>query len=521
MLRIVNASDQLIAARLVELLDPGTAWHRALWCLGIVLTLREILEAAEAHRAGILSDVSVERLGIIALRLAGKDAGVRNDEKRGLAAALKGAPRFEGLAYHTVAHLANRIEADYLPRWAIALDASPGPQVERAARSIAAHLLDRGFSGAFLHTWWTHRLYKDTAPLTLGDLCRLAHDQLATRPSSEYEVLVAFRKAPRSASGYPTGWLRADALVRWLQDNGLESSNVRASGGMLLTIVAHDAAAAVALAADRIDQFIARSSIAATGALQPWPAVWVKGEPLSFPFGPRPRGVRVKALYREDQIFNVSASNVDAAIELLAHLETSSPSAAVAGGWAAIEALLGEPGDRASAADNLAAIVACSFPRAELTGLSYTCQPLCPDLAPSLQRSGENRERALVVANAILQGHTLNLLRQTDRASHRRMKQLLESPSKGLTDLHTQVADAFHRLYRERNLILHGGKTDSVALHGSLRTTAKLVGAGMDRITHAWYVKQIRPLELAARARAAILLARENDAPAFVDLLGV
>jgi hypothetical protein len=100
MLRIVNASDQLIAARLVELLDPNTAWHRALWCLGIVLTLREILEAAEANRAGILSDASVERLGTIALRSAGKDAGVRNDEKRGLNAALKGAPRFEGLAYH-------------------------------------------------------------------------------------------------------------------------------------------------------------------------------------------------------------------------------------------------------------------------------------------------------------------------------------------------------------------------------------------------------------------------------------
>ena len=131
---------------------------------------------------------------------------------------------------------------------------------------------------------------------------------------------------------------------------------------------------AAQLAAARIDHFVARSSVATNQPLEPWPVIWVRGKATTFPFGPRPRGVRVKALYREDQLFSASDTTVDAAIELLAHLESSSPSAAIAGGWAAIEALLAEPHDRSGAADSLASIVACSFPRAELTVLSYIAE---------------------------------------------------------------------------------------------------------------------------------------------------
>ena len=81
----------------------------------------------------------------------------------------------------------------------------------------------------------------------------------------------------------------------------------------------------------------------------------------------------MRALYREGQIIPTPKQHaiLDPAIEMLSHLERSSPSAAVAGGWGAIEALLSEPNDRGAAAERLASLVACSFPRAELTVLSY------------------------------------------------------------------------------------------------------------------------------------------------------
>jgi hypothetical protein len=521
MLTTVNAMDQITAARLVEILDPNTPWNRSLWSLNIVLTLREVLEAAEAQRAGILSDESVKRLGQVALRLIGKDPGVPDAEKQVLNDALRNTPRYEGLAYHTVAQLADRIDTEYLLRWAEALKQNPPPQPERCARSIAAHLLDSGFSGEFLYAWWSNALYTDVTRMSLAEICEQAHRDLANRPPADFEVLIAFRNAPKSASGFPKEWMKAEGMSRWLREHRFDVGQVRASGALVLTIRARDPYSAAHLAADRIDHFVARSSVTTGEPLQPWPAIWVRGEQASFPFGPRPRGVRVKALYREDQIFAQSDGNVDAAIELLAHLENSSPSAAVAGGWAAMEALLAEPKDRSAAADRLASLVACSFPRAELTALSYTAEPLCPDLRADLRMCKENRDRSLIIARAIANGHSLNLRRHSDRAAHRRMEKLLQSPSKVLTDLQTHVSDTFQRLYRQRNLILHGGKTNSVALRGSLRTSAKLVGAGMDRITHAWYVKSVRPLELAARAESGIRLVPNGNPAACVDLLGV
>src|SRR5664279_4492010 len=117
MLKAVNPLDQITAARLVELLAPSTPWNRSLWSLNTVLTLREILEAAEASRAGILGEDSLKRLGSVAMRLVGKDPGVLDAEKRVLNDALRTSPRYDGLTYHTVAQLVEQVDADYLSRW--------------------------------------------------------------------------------------------------------------------------------------------------------------------------------------------------------------------------------------------------------------------------------------------------------------------------------------------------------------------------------------------------------------------
>jgi hypothetical protein len=99
MLKTVNALDPITAARLVELLAPTTPWNRSLWSLNTVLTLEEVLEAAEASRAGILGEDSLKRLGSLAMRLVGKDPGVPDEEKRVLNDALRTSPRFDGLAW--------------------------------------------------------------------------------------------------------------------------------------------------------------------------------------------------------------------------------------------------------------------------------------------------------------------------------------------------------------------------------------------------------------------------------------
>jgi hypothetical protein len=75
------------------------------------------------------------------------------------------------------------------------------------------------------------------------------------------------------------------------------------------------------------------------------------------------------------------------------------------------------------------------------------------------------------------------------------------------------------RLYRQRNIVLHGGSPQAVALDPTLRTAAPLVGAGLDRIAHAYLADRVLPLTLAAKAELRLALVGAQDAPPVTDLL--
>jgi hypothetical protein len=75
------------------------------------------------------------------------------------------------------------------------------------------------------------------------------------------------------------------------------------------------------------------------------------------------------------------------------------------------------------------------------------------------------------------------------------------------------------RLYRTRNIVLHGGSTQGAALKAALRVAAPLVGAGLDRITHAMLIEGLAPLDLAARAEVGLKLVGGETGLSVVDLL--
>ena len=232
--------------------------------------------------------------------------------------------------------------------------------------------------------------------------------------------------------------------------------------------------------------------------------------------------VWVKAPEREGQLFDVhSSGRIHAAIELLSHLQSSSPGAAVAGGWAAIEALLSEPAnDNVEAADRLATLVACSYPRAELTALSYDILRADRGLAARLQGVHENRRRCDIIADALLEGTLVsNQLRGSVSAAAARALEMLQHPRKTLALVREHASNAFRRLYRQRNMVLHGARTDAVALRASLRTAAPLVGAGIDRIVHAHYVGNVAPFPLTARAQIALATIGTDGGPVITTLL--
>jgi hypothetical protein len=159
----------------------------------------------------------------------------------------------------------------------------------------------------------------------------------------------------------------------------------------------------------------ARSSFARTGRgrLEPVGRVRVATHPDPLPLQPPARGADVLSLKRERTMYSVTGSaRLDDVLELAAPLNEGPPAPAVSGAWAAIESLLYHPGDkaeadagRAIAADRLAALVTCSWPRAELTALSYRHLPTRPDdLSRMLERTSTNAERCGLVAQALREG---------------------------------------------------------------------------------------------------------------------
>jgi hypothetical protein len=231
-------------------------------------------------------------------------------------------------------------------------------------------------------------------------------------------------------------------------------------------------------------------------------------------------------------------SPIDDALELAAPINhAGAPGPAVAGAWAAIESLLAHPGDpipeearsgKAIAADRLATIVACSWPRAELTTLVHRHggnSPTTDSLVEGRDACSTNRERARLLLNEIATNGLVNLnysgrpTKHSDIAAAERMKDCIAEPRRVLCEVSHAVQIALRRLYRARNMVLHGGSTSSVVLDAALRTAAPLVGAGLDRLAHHYFESGITPLDLAARAELATALVGGETNLSLVDLL--
>ena len=416
MIDAVNEFETHVGARLLDFFDSRSPWSRKLWNCGLVLTLSEVVEALEAVRAGVLSEPSLGYLLNHAQKAAGTDPGAGSSaERRLLQDALSSKPRLGGLHHHLIVQQEAAIRPRYLARWADVLrqDARPGP--ERTARSIASHFLDLGYSSDYLHRWWKYRLFHEEPQRPLADLVDDAQ-ALALASPRVFEVLAPVSNTIRWKFAPPNDWREAPEVSQWLRSNGFEVAGVRQSGGFLFKINTLDVGAAVLRATEMLDHLSARMAVGTKHELALLDHVWVKGDGEPHGVNRVRRGVWVEALERENQLYDArSSGGIHAAIELLAHLQFSSPGAAVAGGWAAIEALLSEPDDRAGASERLAMLVACSFPRAELTRLSYALSSGVAPISAELRKASKNQDRCDIIAGAIAEGRiNLSALTPTD-----------------------------------------------------------------------------------------------------------
>ncbi|HEX8496945.1 MAG TPA: hypothetical protein VF661_07095 [Actinomycetales bacterium] len=518
---IDNSAAQHTVKRMLDYFAAATPWSRRLWRLGTLLEVEELAEAARARHEGALSESAVRYLADGLTRRVREDHGFGSAARRGLAIDhIKRTLTPDSHDLHAVHTVVSDVAPKYLMHWADAARASTIPP-ESLSRAVASHLLDAGYSATALHKWLTYHCSHSPEQLDLPDLVECAQ-ALVARPSVRYEVLVPITASPPLGEPIPESWLGATAASQWLAEWFSGQPVPRQSGALLLAIDARDPYSAVDQVRNALERLSARFRVGARRALRFADNAYLLGEATPFPLAAVPRRVEVQALERTRSIFDLRLpQQIDAALELLEPIDTGAPAAAVAGSWASLETLLVGPGDtsnRVVAATRMARVVACSYFRAEFTALANAHMTTSSDgTARDLRDLGENKARAVHLEQLFRANAEPAYVGKRHVIAALRMRQVVDNP-KTIERVVQQLEDAFRRLYRQRNLIVHAGQTSSVALDGCLRTTAPLVGAGIDRIVHAGVTRGIEPLALAALAEVRLREAR-TAAGTLVDML--
>jgi len=508
---------EAVSSRLAEFFDPAVRWQRALWNSGLTLSLKEIIEASDAVSEGALHPAALKWLANSVHGMVSADPGSGTEnERKALGIVLTRDLSSGGVGYFELGHWAHSVENSYLSRWAESVAQEQRPSREQTARALASHLLDLGFSPKWLRHWLSELKVKD-APEIFE-----AAKEIVEQGKSPFELMLLFERPPPERVTKPKEWRDAREVSKWLQQNQHEPE--RQHGGLLLDLEAWDSGDAADQAADVVDRLLARVRVGTRESIEVRRHAHLGGNSGVVLDLRRTRRAEVRALEREERLLDLHRTGpVDDALELLSHLIDAPAPVAVAGGWSAVESLLSGPGDatKGIAAERLGYLVACSWPRAELTTLAWIRQrdSVNDDLARRLTSCSTNRDRAQLLLSQIPRGEELNFDSPQDQMALRRIEKLTNTPRPRLEAVQRSAEASLRRLYRQRNLVVHGGQVHGIALSAALRTASPLVGAGLDRITHAFLTRGVSPLQLAAQAQMEVARTGSSGAPTLTAML--
>lgn len=527
-------SSQLVLARMKELVDNQTSWHRALWQVGTTVAIREVAEAATATWSGnIPSPDALRDVQASTGRQALRDAGLGPASVReAYVKAISGLPLKQTPSAPAdraaVEQLAQRACDGYLLRWAdhVAAGALTSDEIEVAARLSVAHLLDEGFHKSHIHGWLTNT----AASEPLEAVLRKGHDMLQMG-YREFELLLPVTKVDAKVAPHLQA-LSIDPDEYVAAFEGAVNKNRHTRDRSLATAIrlefeARDPYSAIAMAVawmqrleDRVAVGLGRAGISFGDRIVDVSTNKVRefrGEarPLNLP------SVQRNGQYLASVAGSGAQARIDDALGMLAATQHRSTPTGIASIWAALEALLGLPGGKGvEAADRLADIVTCSFPRAEVTELARRWERTGTDsLASELGELASTAEKAARMLDELSNG-THPPFELKDVAAVNRVRQLLADPSAVLDRVRSYYVSTFRRLYYQRNFIMHAGKLDSVSPRATSRTAPQLVAAGIDRLVNASLVAGVEPHGLAARARNELSLVGSAGARPLHDLLG-
>lgn len=516
----VNRKNHNIFNRLKEYFQPkGLPWFRGLWQIGSISSLKEVLEVSKAVNGAIIHGEHLKEVQVFTIKRISNDDGISLTFKNSIKTLLGGNRNllaFRGCNYYVLLELIAELEKIYVTEWMKLLGCDNDVSTERAARYLACHFLDSGYSSQFLYQQCLTSEKKHTK---VGDAL-FEFLSLLHVPHAEdihvYEVLFVFTKT-RSIKGEHDGehasmsWLDAQEVSKWLRSQKHTTKGLRFSGGMKVSVRAKDIHSAIYKAIYNSRSVIYRISLGTKQSPELLNRVWVAGFSQSFKLPDVHREIHLKVIDKEGLFFKVSENeSVENGIALVGFMNEAPASPAVTAGWAAIESLLVGPGDgsKAIAADRVADIVVCSYSRAELTKLAYRYLELDhkDKLSDILVSQKENSEKALLFGEALKKDQIKPFENCVDKLAKERICKVVTNPEKELALIQEHVRETMLRLYRQRNCVMHGGLVASEYLETSLRTSVPIIGACLDRIAQASYVQHKNSLVLAAHAKKGLLL---------------
>lgn len=518
------SDDSIYNDRMLEHLERWSTWERRTWGPGTVVALREYSEALLWRDEKVLSDGAVEWLRKDLQNLLSLDQGLLGGAIRAqLSELLKKRIETKGQPHRRLDHLIDYIEDGYLARWRERFDSTGNsPDVERATRFITAHMIDLGFDTEFLRKSVEGRVKSGEPTSSLLEF----FSELEQQDSQLFVGVVAFTEVaePGLARSHPW-WIDKKAVADYLKAAGV-IERPRQEGGFKFRVKARDPRSAAISAGVQVDRMVARARLSRTAkSLVPIPLFYCQDGEI-YPITER-RAVHVPALAKTRTLYRVSSDRADLnplddALELASTLMGQSDGVSISAGWAALESLLVTGRDatdntvgRAVAAERASALLTAGWPRAELTRLSYRVEQNAANdsgLLAAIRDCGkENIERAGAMNDWLAEVKPLVLTDGRDLAAEMRMRRLVSEPKPVLGRVQRYLQSSLRRLYRQRNITLHGGASHSIALEATVRTAGPLVGAVLDRLTHAAEVGGMNHLDAVARAHGAIQAAGDPD----------
>ncbi|SIN17553.1 Uncharacterised protein [Mycobacteroides abscessus subsp. abscessus] len=238
------------------------------------------------------------------------------------------------------------------------------------------------------------------------------------------------------------------------------------------------------------------------------PKMWSMQKRSDFPTTATNRVINLAAFDRLGRLQDLTTADyLVNTLALVEPLQTAAPHIAVMSGWSAIESLLVGPADCDDivAAKRFSLIIAASLMRAEFTRLAktYAAENDDPD-ARALNQCETNIERAKLFQILAFNRPDLILASSTDNLALQRVRPALQNPRQEVNNVTDILSREFTRLYRKRNMVVHGGQIRGANLHSISETLTPLIGAGIDRIVHAQLQFGIPPIELSAMAEARV-----------------